>query len=419
MRYSRILICWLVSTSTLAFAEGEPEYYLDQFAPSAEERAGWQEARQLFNEFVATPEFIGREVSEQDINVRADLDKACTYEIDMKGCQAYIRQHRFQILTALPDNPLYWQRFWALLQVNPHTFLDSDDRPDYQRLMPATYWWFYRDLARDGRLEIDDALALQTGLNHWLKSHHTLIGRMMTIAMRGIAFRQINYAMAQASRDRDESALRELTKLSAMRPFEEVSFGKMLWMEREYGVAYLEKIIASPEWQSADIDTLIYERPPELDPKIARELLANPVAFQKSDADIFAKHYVAESFKPWGQYWSEGVAHLSDEGSGLSLLNASSATAYTAYLATDRYSNFIYTVFAALSDIYTGRASPGLPGRPPPTHWRWEWQEDAVPMICLVSETLHPTTRQGTEEDGVAKLCLEYFDEQFVSAFID
>ena len=51
--------------------------------------------------------------------------------------------------------------------------------------------------------------------------------------------------------------------------------------------------------------------------------------------------------------------------------------------------------------------------------WRWEWQEDAVPMICLVSETVHPSTRQGIEEDGTAKICLEYFDEQLISAFID
>lgn len=126
MQCLKILIYGLVGTSTFALAEEAPEYYLDQFAPSAEERAGWQDARQLFEEFLATPEFIGRDLTDQDNKVHAALDDACVLQTDIKACEIHIRQHRAQILTALPDNPLYWLRFRSLLQVNPHTFLTVD-----------------------------------------------------------------------------------------------------------------------------------------------------------------------------------------------------------------------------------------------------------------------------------------------------
>lgn len=241
-----------------------------------------------------------------------------------------------------------------------------------------------------------------------------MIGRMITVAMRGIAFRQVNFAMAQAGRDRNESALRDLIEATSMLPVEENSFGKMFWMEREYGARYLEKFITSPEWQALDVETLIFDVPPELDPDLVREAIADPISLQKFQLDVFAKHYIAEGVKPWHQYWSEGIDPLS--GSSLGLINTATAPAYAKYIATDRYNNFFSTVFAALADIYAGRASPGLPGRPAPAHWRWEWQEDPLPMICLVSETVHPSTKQSTD-DGPEKLCLEYFDEQIVSSF--
>ena len=344
--YTRLCIYSLICAAPAVFAADESEYFLDQYAPSAEERAGWQEARDVYESFVATDEFVGRTLTDHDEKIRNEIEEACTY--NFKDCQAYILQNRSSLLRALPDNPLYWQRFWEILKVNPHTFLDTDDYPDYQRLIPATYWWFYRDIAQDGQLDIENILALQSGLDHWHTSHHTLIGRMMTIAMRGISLTQISYAMAQASRDRDEQILRELIQSAAPLPLKEISFGKTFWMEREFSVKSLAGYISSPDSQTLLQDALVYDLAPDQDPEFLRQFLSDPITVYKSGVDILARHWVSESTKPWNRYWSEGINPIRDEDFQVGFLSAIGAPAYGAYITTDRFTGFSYTAEAVI-----------------------------------------------------------------------
>ena len=415
MRITTVMFsCLLACASTLVLAESNNEYFLDQFAPSEQEQAGWQEAQAVYRKFAATPEFVGGEITKQQLQVRADLEDACM--ITFKDCQTFLKLNRNKILHALPDNPMYWRRFWEILEVNVHTFSDSDDFPDYQPLIPATMYWFYRDLLLDGELDGDKALALQKGLNLWLTSHRNLIGHVMTIAMRGIALQQMNYAMAQASRNRDEEALAALIQANRPPTLSEISFGPTIWMEREPNIAALESLITEPAWLEGDWQALELNPPPDMDPAVLLRFSKDPTSFYLRDTDLLAKHYVPESIKPWDLYWSEGVDEINAADYEVEFLSALIGPAYAAYIATTRYSVFHAHVFDALADIYTGRASPGLPGRPAPTHWRWDWQEGPYPKVCLVNDSAHPSTKEGSK--GPLEMCLEYYDEKAVEVLL-
>ena len=397
----------------ISFAQSSPDLLLDAYAPSEEELALWAEEFERLVQFDKAPEFINRELSDEDEKIRGELEVACTTKTFV-DCQAYIRANRQRVLMALPDNSRYWELFWEVLRAP--NLLDLSRPADelaigQQRLMQSTYWWFYRDLAQDGRVEIEHAVVLQSAVRRWRAGHQTLIGRMITIAMQHIAFDQMSFAMAQTSRDRELRQLDEITRATRPIYVSDMSWGPLLWVEREWSIG-----ASLASWEAPteiDIQTALIESAGAIDEATLRSMFEDPAPFWRGGSDLLARHYLPVSTVPWGTYWSDGLPPIDEEKFSENPLTLIIAPSYDSYLTTDRAAHFRVILFPALADIYAGRVSPGMPARPAPPHWRWAWQTGDQPELCLVGDDIHPSVRLMPDQPA-ERWCVDYYDEASV-----
>lgn len=398
-----------------SYAQQPHRLFLDEYAPTEDELAQWAENLELLVKFGEVPEFLGREISDRDKDVRAELEQACVVQ-SFVDCQAYMRTNRLSVMRAMPDNPLYWEHFWQLLKLSNLLDLSrsmTEQMDGHQRLLMTTYWWFYRDLADDGRLEIDRALALQEAISRWLTSHQTLITRMIAVAMQGIAFDQMSFAMAQASRDRDIKQLNQLAQATRPVNAADMSWGPILWAELEWGIRTVLKDRAKNPSSEMDIRAALAQTAGEAEDSAMRMMLQDPETFLRRNNDVLARHYVPISTMPWADYWSKGIPPIDEQDFDVPSFALIGAPAYESYITVERAARFQMFLFPALADIYAGRVSPGIPARPAPAHWRWDWQEGRQPKLCLIGDEIHPTTRQMPHESA-EQLCVEYYDEAAV-----
>ncbi|MEM7000260.1 MAG: hypothetical protein AAF529_05695 [Pseudomonadota bacterium] len=386
-------------------------YFLDQFAATADQRASWQAGMDAFARFAATDEFIGRRADQTDSATREALDEHCL--VSRQTCLVHISNNRAAILSALPSNPLYWQNFWALFEHNIGTHPGHEIHAQNLKLLEGMKWWYLRDLADDGQLNLDQLMTVFEGLSFWLAEHHTIISRNIYRALQMEMRDQISFAMGQASRQRDTDALLRLSAATQPIPPAALSVGQIFWLERDY--ARHNYLLELDEDGTIDVEARLLDAPPDMDLNVARSLLEDPEGFVNRDLDILAQHYVPQSTMSWSRYWREGISVVDESAFELPIYGAVIGPSYASYINSDRHAVFGQFLLQALADIYAGRVSPGLPARPAPSLWRWQWVAEAPSKLCLVSDEIHAKTRL-TQQRPFERKCVIYYDERTIES---
>ena len=401
------------------------------YRPSTQDMARWQENAKLLEKFASTPEFVDYTLTTADNQVRGELEHACVVE-GFAECQAYIRENREDVLTALPSNPDYWAAFWALFQKDG--FLSNSDLALKARFNKynVMQWWFYRDLADDGRVNIDRAIALQNGLRDWTRGYRTVFDAIQTSALKGIAANQFSMAMAQASAVHDNKSIDTLEKLLKPVDTEALSWGYAFALEWYYIAQSLEetqaKNLSEEDTQTAILEELeeyLGEKLWSLDQETFEEAQRDPTQFAAQLHEFVGQAYIAPTEAAWHEYWRFGLPSTLEIGASTPSFVADLWPDYSQYMAIERMVNFQNFIFAALADIYTGRVSPGLPSRPAPARWQWVWEspsdESKQTRLCLASNQLHPSTHLyefvGQEKD-YQQICVDYYDEATAMALV-
>ncbi len=396
-------------------AQSDTQLMLDEYAPAADDLAAWAENAAVLTRLGTVPEYADRTLSEKEQKVRQQLEEACM-EGTFPDCQAFLRANRPAVRRVVPDNPQFWALFWRLQEGGALFDLSgplNDQLGGFQPLLVATQWWFYKDLADDGRLDLARAQRLQEAITAWLSGHQTLMGRMIVVAMQDMVFNQLSFAMAQAGRSRDMQRLQDLARAVAPLELGAMSWGPVLWVEQQWGVQTILQ-----DWPAqvdeAHVLAALALAPEEVTEAQIRALVEDPTAVLKADNEVIARHFVPVTTLPWTRYWAEGVPPLDADKFGALSFAGVTAPAYAEYVARERATNFRRFLFPALADVYAGRVSPGVPARPAPARWRWEWREGPQPALCLVSDTVHASTRQMPEKDAET-WCVDYYDETAVA----
>lgn len=406
-----LVLLSLTCVSNMGFSEASQTFLLDRYAPTAVELSGWPDDGLLLAEFGQEAEFEDREASTVDKKIRYSLELECATKTFIE-CRAFINANRKAILHALPDNPRYWALFWQVAKIpnlvdfslNPSQQLD-----DYARLINASYWWFFRDLAHSGNVDIEHALAMQQAARNWSTGHGTLLARTIGLAVQGIVFNQMSFAMAQMSNKHNKDQLKKLIRLLKPHKLTELSLGPVFWVEQEWQLRSMRDELSSSPSSEIDIDAARIETFGLVDESELRLMIDDPERFHKSGWNVIAEHYLPISTMPWDGYWQEGVPPPDQERFDKLSQAAVVAPAYGGYIVSERIVHFHLFLFSALGEIYAGKTSPGLPSLPAPDHWHWRWVNGAQPKLCLVADNIHPSTNPMGVESGV-ELCVEYYD---------
>jgi hypothetical protein len=409
-----LLSLWLFTSSnqSIAAPESARKAILDQYTPTQAQLAEWANSYDVMLQFSLTREFAGKHNLKKSDAFRTRLSNACGTP-HLADCQAFLRANRRNIRDSLPDSSLYWKRFWAVIH-QPNIFKLHDDPEEtlagIQALLEASAWWFYKDLADDGRIEIDRAIQVYRAGQHWSTGHQTLLLRTVGCALQGFATRQLSYALAQARSDHDLMQLGKLDALVQPPELTALAWGPVLWIERETQRAYQSQQPpdTDAERNAARNEALGIIGEPEIS-----MLLDQPEQYITQVYDLLAAHYIPRSIASWDDYWSTGIPPPSpDTFAGFELATAA-APSYAPYIASERTAHFHTFPLRALIEIYAGRSAPGIPAMPPPKHWHWVWQTEPNQQLCLASDAIHPTTR-GLGYRLPKRVCAEYYDAKLL-----
>ena len=409
----------VIILSFFGYALAEKKVYLlDQYAPTPEDLAEWEASYQKLVIFSETPEFIGRELTQQDKNVRRYLVDDCAIE-SIHACQSYIKANRQKILQALPDNPLYWERFWDVVKQENIVSIQAgvENRfVEHSILQPPNYW-FYRQLASTGRIEREKSIQLRNAIRNWRRGHQTQAMRMVTAAIEGMGVRHVSFVLAQASRDRDERPLQELGELLQPPLPIDMSHGATFWLEREFTRQRIQHEISKGSHDKEEIEALLAITTDPIQANFLKSWLTDPVEATDRDWDLLAERFIPQSTMSWEDQWKSGLKSIEHNEPEQHSIDASVANVYLSYIQAERSMNFSYFLYPALVDIYSGRASPGPPARPAPSLWRWDWRDSEKTELCLISENRKVLESLDFGANAThAEFCVEYFDEEAVEA---
>ena len=409
---ANISITLLLFTGIESSAE---DLLIDQYAPTQEEIALWEENAALLVALDKTSPNISP-LSKDQQSVLHELDKACEQDLSHE-CQTHIKAHRVKLLSVLPDNPRYWQYFWSIVEASNFLHLDfGNPGLGTNTLIEASRYWFYRDLADDGEIDIERMLYLQQGIRNWRTGHQTILMRMIAVGMHMITSNQVSFAMAQASRQRDLQALNQLLNVAKPASLAEMSFGPVFWAEREYTLRNTHQWMDDEPISDVDVEYAMSLAENAAEQESIRLLVEDPKQFHAADLDLIAQHYVPYSTTPWATYWIQGIPRVPEGFFPRLSFAAISAPAYGNYVETDRFGHFRSFLIPPLFDIYTGAASPGVPARPAPAHWQWVWYDGEQPLLCLSTDKIHPSTHDFKKTPY--EVCINYYDEKAVEALL-
>ena len=237
--------------------------------------------------------------------------------------------------------------------------------------------------------------------------------RTVGSALQGFATRQVSYALAQARGEDDFVQLRRLDALVQPAELTALSWGPVLWIERETQRLYQSQqpLETDAERNAARNEALGITGEPEIS-----MLLDQPQQYITQAYDLLAAHYIPRSVAPWDDYWSTGIPPPSPGTFDGFELAAAAAPSHAPYIASERTAHFHTFALRALIEIYAGRSAPGIPAIPPPKYWHWVWQTEPNQQLCLASNAIHPTT-SGLGFGLPERVCAEYYDAKFVKQF--
>lgn len=416
---SRVLLLSAILTSSINLAAADKPYFLDQYAPTQEELHTWAENYKAFLTFGSTPKFLNEAQTENQEKVRDVLLYRCPNRT-FTECQSFIRSFRCAVRTALPDNPLYWKRFWTVVEAENMITLKQDWANELKTsvaLMDAFYYAQYKDLAADGRVNVENAIRLMRAARNWRSGYQSGIDKQSSTAFQGIIRNYMSLALAEANRSRDNEQMHELAELLRPPNPDELSWGPQFWLEREVSLTALVELPAN-EQDVQDVFEADFSGMglSELDAEqISNAITEDPMAWSKKGWDMIARHYDQEIQKSWSDFWSEGTNEIDNEHISHYPYHAIVGLTIAQPLTFHRESYFWLYLYPPLIDIYTGKASPGIPSRPAPDLWRWDWEESPQPRLCLVSNEFK-INLSFKKSDGEYRLCIDYYDEKTVEA---
>lgn len=415
--YKAAFACML-AVPLLALAHGSV------YSPPPNQQSGNDatlQAREALRQFNQTTPFLGR----TDRNsVQSDLAQQCP-GLSPK-CVDYVRTSHREVLGALPDNPQYWMHFWRYLETSP-VGVDpdpsakswSDPSTSYSELLQAMTNWVVYYMAKDGILDADRTISFATHVRRLANDSTLVIDKMMFLAGLGVAQRALNIAMSQAVATGNADDLGRL--VSQLKPFsqDERSFRRVFEGESNYGRALIAAYPRTPQ-TLLELQRELHDRYVELGMPVPELGLPEPEL--ATDFEMETWHVDAQRHLRDGLVIREAVAQISERsaseywGRGDDVLQQGLVEArptdhpdFDPWLGWGplihgyRTLDLHYLMLQALSDAYAGRVVAGIPARPAPAHWAWEWLE-IEQDLCLVPVSVHPTVVREVE-----RICSHYW----------
>ena len=384
LKYSFIAVVILVVQQA---ARTEPFVDAD-FPPSTDAQRQGMLILQRFNE---TDERVDGSTYERDFD--SDFEQICI-SLTMQ-CAEYIRKNRALVLQQMPDNPLFWQNYWASLEASVMIYPGADDQkpspPEISRLsnlLEATAWWPMHELVKHGRIDVDKYVQWVRHIRRHSNDSNLLINKMVSLAMVFVADNALNYVMWESLQTVASAGFLQLQDLLMPMTVQERSMRRTMQGEFAYslGVIRDEGMVAGDEFEDGI-----------------------SVAAYTADMKLLLSALADISERNWGAFWSEGVDVV-----GQSLVQQPLfSTLEDEVSVVGAYDNYILSVgeqwvyrhlLLALSDVYAGRVSAVSVARPDPPHWQWQWRSDPD-EICLNPVSVHPSWKLAQE------FCLPYYAE--------
>lgn len=264
----------------------------------------------------------------------------------------------------------------------------------------ASYHWVYRTIAQDRiHLATDQFVHCYQSARRKMSESSTLIDRMIFTAIVGIAHRQIEILMALHAAEGDLDSIRTLA--AELTPFskQERSLRQTFQGEGRYIMATIEN---TNEINAEDFLNGAY-------------VLAGTLSEMKKWAEQIArsewdrnKEFIGEvTERSWSDYWGLGFSYLENEILDGENIVFFAVRGYQNYAKTARSSEVLIYPLQALSDVYLGLFSPGLPAGSPPPYWNWSW-DSKWQKICLVPTHVAPNSSDFTIEQPA---CVTYLSD--------
>ncbi|MCR9259167.1 MAG: hypothetical protein NXH95_05565 [Pseudomonadaceae bacterium] len=302
-------------------------------------------------------------------------------------CLAYIRQNRALAQRVLPNNPLYWQNYWAVMEgfepaYNPKDFeAGVPSKYEFHSLIDASWQWPLHQYATRGAIDVKDTLTLMRHSRRLSSKSQSLREEMISTALIGIGNVVAHQVLWQLGADNNRNAALRIQQLLV----DEAN--KSLRPGLEYEFLLVEELARRvPDDALSNLDEGV--------------TLESFFAEYRLMIDLWSEL----SERTFSAFWSQGV-DLAGSGAVQQPLfsfgkDSSFGPAFTSYVTTLQETWVYARVFAALGDIYAGRVAPGLPARPDPSPWQWQWRDDPE-QLCLIPVAVHPSI-------SFAEACVEY-----------
>lgn len=354
--------------------EGLPAANLTDAEPSG---------RELLKRFDETDPFLTAPIFD-DPSAKALAD-VC-YQVS-RECLQFIRQNRVLAQWLLPNNPLYWQNYWVVMEnfkpdFNPQEFVGGYPR-DYvfQSLIEASWRWPLYQYATGGAIDVDDTLLFLRQSRRLLNESRFLLDGMIATALVGIGNSTAHHVLSQLGSHGDRSAFQQIEGLLREEKSRSLrgSFAGEFHIARALAQLNPDAVLDGLD-ENTTLDAFFSEY----------QLVVNLWS------DVSERGFTA--------FWNQGVDVLASEAVQQTLFSFSEDSvflpAHASYVITLHQIWVHSRVISALADIYAGRVAPGLPARPDPSPWQWDWRGNPD-QLCLMPVAVHPSF-------NVEEVCVDY-----------
>ena len=325
----------------------------------------------------------------------------------VRKCISHLKQNMRKIPAKLPDNPEYWRAFHDLvngqaleLDLSPDAF--SNPEKDRGTLIFAAQNWLYLSIAENEVSETTKQfVAYYASVRRHLSESESLGDRMIFVALVGIAHSQSEVLMALNAAEDKLGGTRALAR--ALTPFtqQELSLRRVLEAE----ALYLQASIDNMEKSELELASFAYN--PNIPNGSVEELRQWAKTVGQLEWEKFTAFLGEVTERNWSTYWGQGYSHLESEFPESEYVTLNEISTYKSYAESIRHAEVVIYPLLALSDIYLGRSSSGLPGRAAPPYWNWSWRAETQ-EVCLVPTHVAPNT---TDYSVESPACMTYVSD--------